>query len=117
MATFDQRGQIVNYQYNVAGNINFGIAKNKEELAAELQKLLEEIEKAKQAGVLDADIAIDAEAAIKKAVIQSNKPEPDKNSIIECLTKGKTLIEGFKHAAELVGGINQAIEVVRVLLG
>ena len=48
MATFDQRGQTVQYQYN-AGTINFGQAKTLDGFRQELKKLQAELERAVEA--------------------------------------------------------------------
>ena len=53
MAIFDQRGQQVTYQYNAAGDINFGAVQNRMDLVGELGKLQREMTQAKQAGVFD----------------------------------------------------------------
>ena len=44
MAIFDQRGQRVTYQYNAAGDINFGAVQNRMDLVGELGKLQREWE-------------------------------------------------------------------------
>jgi hypothetical protein len=46
MAIFDQRGQRVKWQYNAAGNINFGTVQNRNDLVCELQELKLESPKA-----------------------------------------------------------------------
>jgi hypothetical protein len=115
MATFDQRGQHVNYQYNAAGNINFGAVQNKDEIAPELRKLLEEVSKATQAGAIKEEVAVDVEADLRKAVIQAEKPAPDKKSMLEYLDDAKALVEGVTSATGLVAGIAQAAELVRRL--
>lgn len=116
MATFDQRGQKVNCQYNAAGDINFGSVQHKEEAATELRKLQDEVSRAAQAGVLDAEVAVDVDSRIKKAVVQVEKPEPDKKSVLDYLREAKALIEGITSAAGLVTGLTQATEMIRKLL-
>jgi myo-inositol-1-phosphate synthase len=56
MPVFDQRGQKVTYQYNAAGDINFGNVQNRADLISELKKLKDEISKAGEAEVIDAEI-------------------------------------------------------------
>lgn len=114
-AFFDQRGQQVNYQYNAAGNINFGSIDNKIDVATELQKLLAEVDKAAQAGVLSDEVAIDVEAKLKKAIAQAQKPEPSKKTTLGYLNDAKTLMEGITSAAGLVTALTQAIDLVRKL--
>ena len=113
MATFDQRGQKVNYQYNAAGNINFGSVQDKVDVSEELQKLLAEVRKAAEANVFGDEVAVDVEAKVKKAIIQSQKPESDKKTTIDYLNEAKALIEGITSASGLVAGIVQAIEMIR----
>jgi len=115
MATFDQRGQKVNYQYNAAGDINFGTIQSKLEIVPELQKLQREIQQAIEAGVIGEDVAIDVEAKMKKAILQAQKPEPDKRTTLDYLNEAKALLEGVASAAGLVTALTQAVEVVKRL--
>jgi hypothetical protein len=115
MATFDQRGQKVNYQYNAAGDINFGTVQSKLEIVSELQKLQREIQRATEAGAVDADVAIDVESKIKKAILQTQKPESDKKTTLDYLNEAKALLEGVTSAAGLVTALTQAAEVVKRL--
>ena len=68
MAIFDQRGQQVTYQYNAAGDINFGAVQNRMDLVGELGKLQREMTPAMQSGVFDEGVATDAEYQLTKAV-------------------------------------------------
>ena len=113
MATFDQRGQHVNYQYNAAGNINFGAVASNADVVGELRKLLDEINKAISAGAIDPENGVDVESKVKKAIIQAEKPTPDKQSILENIEGAKKIIEGMVSAVGLVGGFVQAAEAVR----
>lgn len=83
---FDQRGQHVTYQYNAAGNINFGAVQNRLDLAGELEKLKAELANATAAGVIDEDAATDANYQLTKAAQQTQKPAPDKHSVLGFLT-------------------------------
>lgn len=112
MTTFDQHGQSVRYQYNAAGDINFGVVRTRPEVAAELQKLQAEVGKAAQAGALDQDKAVDVEAKLKKAILQAQKPEPDKKTTLDYLSEARALIEGIASAAGLVTGLTQAAALV-----
>ncbi len=113
MSVFDQRNQKVNYQYNVNGVINFGNVQNRIDVVEELRKLQDEVTKAAESGALDAEISTDVEANIKKAIIQSQKPEPDKKAITHYLEEAKTLLSNIALVAGLVKGISEAIEIVR----
>lgn len=115
MSVFDQRGQEVTYQYNAAGNINFGAVENRVELIGELEKLKTEILKAGEAQVIDAELVTDVQYQIQKAVVQAQKPEPNKNVILEHLNKAKNFVEGAIEAGGIVKGIIKAIELVQNL--
>jgi hypothetical protein len=114
---FDQRGQQVAYQYNAAGDINFGAVQNKMDVVGELEKLQTEIAKAAEANALDEETAIDAESSVKKAVVQAKKPDADEKKIVNYLTEAKGLIVGVTAgaaaAAGLVTALTQAIELVQ----
>ena len=109
MAIFDQRGQHVTYQYNAAGNINFGAVQNKVDMVGELRKLQQELNQAIAQKALEGDAAIDAEYLVKKAVAQAEKPRPDKATLLEHLTKAKDLVAGVSG---LAGAFAQAVEKV-----
>ncbi len=115
MTTFDQRGQKVNNQINVAGNFNFG-TNNSADISPELQKLLDEIKKAIKSGNVDAETGIDVEAKVKKAIVQAEKPNPDKKGILDNINGAKLLIEGMSSAVNLVTLFVQASDMVRRLL-
>lgn len=113
MPTFDQRGQKVNYQYNIAGNLNFGSATNSAEVIRELKNLIQEVNTATSAGVIDSDKSIDVEANLKKAVILAEKPQPDKQGILEYINSAKAILEGLVSATGLINGFMQAIEMIK----
>jgi hypothetical protein len=116
MSLFDQRGQNVNYQYNAAGNINIEAIQNQSDLVEELGKLKYEIEKAKLAGAIDEDDAIDAEYQIQKAIQEAKKSEPDKKSFVEHIGKAKELLEDTTAAAGLVTALLKAVKIAKDLL-
>lgn len=113
MPVFDQRGQHVTYQYNAAGNINFGTVQNQVDVLDELTKLQAELTKAIEADIFDEDTATDAEYQLKKAVQQAQKPEPEKKTVLEHLQEAKALIEGVAAAAGLVTALSQAAAMVQ----
>jgi hypothetical protein len=113
MPVFDQRGQQVTYQYNAAGDINFGAVQNKVDVIGELEKLQTEVSKAAEEGALDEELAVDVESKLKKAVIQAKKSEPDKKTVLNHLNQAKALIEGVAAATGLVTALVQAAEVVQ----
>ncbi|MCL1470189.1 hypothetical protein [Argonema antarcticum] len=115
MPVFDQSGQQVDYQYNAAGNINFGSVQSKVDVISEIQKIQEEVRKAVQSGALDEEIAIDVESNLKKATVQSQKPNPDKKTIQDYLEQAKKLLAGIASAAGLVTGLSEAAKAVGML--
>jgi hypothetical protein len=118
MNTFNQnvQNQHVNYQYNAAGDIDFSEVQNHVALAAELEKLLAELSRASQAGIIDQDAYTDTEYQLKKAVNEAKKPEPNKETLLQRIKDATTLIGGIAAASDLVKGFGEAAEVVRKLL-
>lgn len=113
--TFDQRGQAVTYQYNAAGDINIGAVQNRVELFDQLEKLRDELTKAADAKVIDAEVVSDARYQVEKAVIQAKKPEPDKKTIVDRLNEAKGLLQGIAAAAGMVEALAKAAELVQTL--
>ncbi|HAX80448.1 MAG TPA: hypothetical protein DCY88_32580 [Cyanobacteria bacterium UBA11372] len=115
MSVFDQRGQKVTYQYNAAGNINLSAVQNRADFVSELEKLKTEITKAREAEIIDVEVATDVNYHIEKAVQQANKPEPSKNTILDHLTKAKDLIQGVAEAGGIVTALMKVAELVQNL--
>lgn len=113
MSVFDQRHQQVNYQYNAAGDINFGAVQNKMDVVDQLEKLHVELIKAIKAGVFKEDIATDVDYQVKKSIQQAKNSAPDTKTILEHLSEAKALIEGIAAAGGLVTALVQAAEVVQ----
>jgi hypothetical protein len=113
MAVFDQRGQQVTYQYNAAGDINFGAVQNRLDLVGELGKLQRELTQARQAGVFDEGVGTDAEYQLTKAVQEAKKPAPDKQMLLGHLGGAKTLVEDVAAAGGLVTALTRAMELVQ----
>jgi hypothetical protein len=113
MSIFDQRNQTVGYQYNAAGDINFDAVKSRVDLTAELIKLKRELAKAIKAKVLDDETATDVEYKLTKAIQQSQKPSPDKKSMLENLNGAKALLSSVSSAVGLVTAFIKAAELVQ----
>ena len=113
MAQFDQRRQKVHTQYNVGRDLNFGLVQNSIDLVAALEKLKEEVIKARQNGLLDNKQSAAVESHIAKAAQQAEEPKPDKKTIVDHLTTAKALIEGLAATGGLVTAIVAAIEAVQ----
>src|SRR6266516_1505193 len=111
MANFDMRGQRVTNQYNAGRDMNFGAVQTPEDLMTVLEQLNEQFTQAKEAGVLSEEAATDAQYQVTKAVQQAKKPDPDKKTMLDHLTRAKTLIEGVTAASGLVTTLAAAIQV------
>lgn len=115
MTQFDQRGQKVNIQYNAGRDMNFGAVQNAIDLVTELEKLKEEVTRARQDGLLEKKVATDVEYQITKAAQEAEEPKPNKKTMMDHLITAKSLIEGLVTAAGLVTAIGGAIDVVQKL--
>lgn len=114
MSVFDQRGQNVTTQYNIAGDYNFAAAKNQADIVEQLEKLSQDVSRAIAAKVIeDEETANDLDYNMKKAVHQARKPEADKSAVLEYLGKAKELIATVAAASGLVVAIGQAVEMVQ----
>jgi len=111
--TYNQQGQQVTYQYNAAGNINFGAVQNRQDLIVELEKLQADLSKAVDDPSIDADVVLDAETAVRKAIVQAKKPEPDKKTILDRLNEAKALLAGVGAAAGAIEALLKAVDFVQ----
>ena len=111
MATFNQQGQTVQYQYN-ADVINFGEVKTPADFKRELNHLQNELAKAIKENAVEGEDAIDADMYIKKAILQSEKADPDKKTLLEYLASVKDLVSGVDG---LAGAVGSAIAAVGML--
>jgi len=115
MATFDQRQQSVSYQYNAAGNINFGQVENQAQLVAQLAELKAELSRAKEAGAASEEQVTEAQQHIDKAVAEAKKPQPDKRTVTGFLEGAAKVLSGVAALGSLVAAIRKAIEAAGVL--
>jgi MFS superfamily sulfate permease-like transporter len=115
MSAFDQRGQKVNYQYNAARDINLSAVENRADVISELEKLKAEVTKARDAQVIDAEVATDVDYQITKAVQQASKSEPNKNTILQHVNTAKNLITGVAEAGGIVTALMKLAELVQTL--
>ncbi len=120
---FDQKGQTVKNQTNVAGNLNtsgnyiagdfFAAARSPTDVLKELEKLKGMVTEAAKESQLDEDTAGDVESNLKKAIDKAKQPEPDKNRIVAYLNSAKSLVESITAAGGLVTAFTKAVEAVR----
>ena len=112
MRVFDQRGQTVVWQFNAAGRIDFGAVSNRAEFRSQLRELEADVASAISAKAIDGEIGVDVEHALKKAVIQTEKSEPEKTTLVEHLARAKDLVAGVSG---LASAFSVAIEKVQSL--
>ena len=115
MAHFDMRGQRVTNQYNAGRDINFGAVQTPVDLIAELEKLKAQFTRANEAGLISEETTTDAQYQLTKAIQQARKPDAQKKTILDHLTRAKTLIAGVTAASGLVTALVGAVEVVQRL--
>lgn len=113
MASFDQRGQNVTYQFNAKGDINLGDVQNKAEFIAELRKLISEVHLASKLGSIQEEVGVDVQAHLQKAIIQAEKEKPDEKTLIDHINGAKTIIESLSSASGLVAALIQAANLAR----
>ena len=109
MATFNQQGQTVQNQYN-AEIINFGEVSTPDDFLLKLKDLQAQLKKAIDAKAISNENAIDAEAQVKKAILQAENTTPNKKSLIEHLKTAKDLVSSvdglvvaFTSAIAMIG--------------
>jgi hypothetical protein len=93
-----------------------GAVQSAADLATLLAQLQSAVSQATADGILPKKVGIDAKAALKKATIQTQKPTPDKKSMLDYLTTAKSLIENIAAASGLIPSIVTAIEAVHKVL-
>ena len=110
MTVFDQRGQHVKYQYNIAGAIDLEAVGSKAELIEQLEKLQAELARATQEGALDVDQGFNAEAEVKKAAAVAQMPEPDKGKILGYLNQAKDIVTEVTTTVTATTGLALALQ-------
>lgn len=113
MSVFNQQGQNVEKQYFAERDIIFGAVQNRTDFVSELEKLKAEVTKARDAQVIDAEVATDVDYQITKAVQQASKPEPNKSNILEHISKAKELIQGVAEAGGIVTALIKVAELAQ----
>jgi len=109
MSIFDQRGQTVTYQYN------FGAVGDVAGLLAELKKLQAGLYQAVEQNAVTGEPAVEARYSLDKAILEAEKPAPDKKKVGDYLASARTAIEGVAAASGLVIALTKAAELVGTL--
>jgi len=109
---FDQRGQQVNYQYNAAGNINFGTVQNSADLVSQLDLLKQELSNARNGQAISELTESKAKTPLLEAIEEAKKPAPDKRSLLSYLGQVKDCLKGISAISGIVDAVTKAYEWV-----
>lgn len=109
---FDQRGQQVNYQYNAAGNINFGAAQNINDFICQLDLLKQEIAMACKEQLIDELTESKTRTQILEALGEAKKPSPNKKSLLNYLEQAKSYLKERVEISGIVEAVSKAYEWV-----
>lgn len=82
------------------GPVDFGSAQNVADFVKELQKLRQEIVKAKKTNTMDEETASKIENHVNDAIAQSSTPTPDKNKIVNSLDKASNIAKSLTGLVE-----------------
>ena len=115
MTTFNQQNQKVGGNQVNIGEINFSSVQNKSNIPNELIKLITELDKVAQNGIIKVEVAERAKTEVEKAINESQNQNPNPNTIVDFLGKAKTILEGFTSVTGLVTAIGEGINMIRRL--
>lgn len=110
MTIFDQRGQTVTYQWNIAGNTYFGQVENKAAVVQGLEQLRAEVEKATEQGALPEEIGTDVAYQTTKALQLAKKPDGDKKTLLNHIESATKLLTGATGVAQALPGMVEAFQ-------
>jgi hypothetical protein len=122
VATFDQREQQVYSQNNAArdlyieGNTNIGKVQDTGEFIHELQKLKNQLFKASESQIIDAELVTDVDYELASAIQEARKPVPNKELVLKPMEKAKNLLSKASGATEFVTAIINLIAAGMTLL-
>ncbi len=111
MATFNQQGQKVHYQFNDVV-FHFGSVSDTAAALQEVRKLSEEVHRAAQAGALDSATGREVKNQLDEAMAQMQKPAADKGKVLSCIEGAKGLIQDIGSVAGLAAGFAQAAAMI-----
>jgi len=104
------RDIVNNYSNQVGGEQKI------EDIVKLLEALKQQLVMGRNRGTLEADASADAEDMVNKALLQTKKPQPDKNRLLMCLDTAKGFLEGVAAAGGLVTSLVDISEIVSRLL-
>lgn len=121
VATFDQREQQVYSQNNAArdiyieGNTSIGKVQDTAEFIRELQKLKNQLFKAGEAQIIDAELVTDVDYELASAIQEARKLDPNKESVLKPMEKAKNLLSKASGVTEFVTVIINLIAAAMTL--
>ena len=104
MATFNQQGQQVGTQNN-GETIYIGQVQSRQEFTLELKQLESQLNDAIESKLITGEAAIDALMHVKKAALQVQDSQPDKNKLVSHLTQAKALVTSVDKITLSLGSI------------
>jgi hypothetical protein len=110
---FDQRGQNVKYQYNAAGNINFGAVKNAADLISQLELLKQEVSKAHEEKLINELTESKTRTQLLEAIEEASKTKPEKNLLLRYLEQAKDCLKGVAEIKGIAEAVSAACELVK----
>ena len=111
---FDQRGQNVQHQVNIAGNVtrvNFGTVTDQASLVASLEQLRADLDAAATAGQVPPEPAAEAGASITRAIEAAGGQEGAQ--VESHLARAKAILATAASATGLVTALAAAAEAVK----
>ena len=115
---FDQRGQRVEHQANIVGNVgelNMGAVSDRVELVGKLERLKGLLAETASDQSIDEETVTDVDYQLSKAIGAAKKPEPEKSTILGHLGQAKALLQTAGAAAGVITALAQAVEGVQRL--
>jgi len=116
VSIFDQRGQHVEYQFNVAGNINLDDVQSVDQLVNQIAHLRAEIDQAKRVGAVPEDVAVEAQYHLLEASRQAKSERPDRSTLLDNIRRAKDLLKDISAVASLVTTLAKLADVAMKLI-
>jgi len=117
VSIFDQRGQRVEYQFNVAGNINLDGVQSVDQFVNQIAHLRAEIDQAKRVGAVPEDVAVEAQYHLLEASRQARSETPDRSTLLDNIRKAKDLLKDVSAVARLVTALAKLADLAMKLIG
>ncbi len=113
MTIFNQKNQKISGDQVNIGEINFSVIQNKSDIPKELAKLIRELDRVNESGVIKAEVAERAKTEIESAVSESQKQNANPETIVDFLGKAKAVLEGITSVGGIVTALGEGINAIR----